>query len=116
MLACQQCKWLKNIIPLGIYHFHIPLATHVLPVRRYKVKTKHQSRTTVCLHDNKEEISRCDISRGIIMIVLAVVTDAASFMCKYRERNSGDVTRLPPQQHFQPGDTQRWRAVEAVGD
>lgn len=45
------------------------------------------------------------------MIVLAVVTDAASFMCKYRERNSRDVTRLPPQQ---PGDSQRWSAVEAV--
>lgn len=50
------------------------------------------------------------------MIVLAVVTDAASFMCKYRERKRLDVTRLPPQQHFQPGDSQRWRAVEAVGD
>lgn len=50
------------------------------------------------------------------MILLAVVTDAASFMCKYRGRNSRDVPRLPPQQHFQPGDSQRGRAVEAVGD
>lgn len=50
------------------------------------------------------------------MIPLAVVTDAASFMCKYREKNGLEVTRLPPRPRFQPGDSQYWRAVWAGGD
>lgn len=85
MVACQLCECFDNVIH---QHFHI-LSNIVknIPFQCADLSCKPNisQQLMADLQHNKKEFSQSDISCRIIIIVLAVVSEAGALLCKYRK-------------------------------